>query len=191
MALTTLDPAARHRAIGGRFTELVEGTTDWNAPAPVAGWTARDVVGHVIEWLPPLLAGGAGVALPSNPGVDDDPVLAWRVHVEGVQALLDDPTTPGLMLINPHIGKVPLDRAVDQFYTADVFQHTWDLARATGQNDRLDPDFCAALLAGMEPMDELLRSSGQYGPPVPTSRDADAQTRLIGFIGRDPFWTAP
>jgi hypothetical protein len=25
---------------------------------------------------------------------------------------------------------------------------------------------------------------------VPTPSDADAQTRLIGFIGRDPFWTA-
>ena len=189
MSLTTLHPAARHRAIGGRFTELVAGTTDWNSPAPVAGWTARDVVGHLIEWLPPFLAGGAGVVLPSNPGVEDDPVLAWAVHVEGVQALLDDPTTPERMLANPHIGKVPLDRAVDQFYTADVFQHTWDLARATGQNDRLDLDFCAALLAGMEPMDELLRSSGQYGPVVRTPPDADVQTRLIGFIGRDPFWS--
>jgi len=34
---------------------------------------------------------------------------------------------------------------------------------------------------------------GQYGPPVPVPADADAQTRLLGFIGRDPDWrpTAP
>ena len=52
---------------------------------------------------------------------------------------------------------------IDSFYTADVFMHTWDLARATGQDDRLDPEFCAALLGGMEPMEEIIRSRGD-GP---------------------------
>jgi hypothetical protein len=33
-----------------------------------------------------------------------------------------------------------------------------------GQDDRLDQDFCAQMLAGMEPMEEVIRSSGQYGP---------------------------
>ncbi len=28
-------------------------------------------------------------------------------------------------------------------------QHTWDLSRATGQDDRLDLGFCAQLLGGM------------------------------------------
>ena len=41
----------------------------------------------------------------------------------------------------------------------------------------------------MEPIDELLRSSGQYGAAVPVPDDADVQTRLIGFIGRDPRWS--
>ena len=41
--------------------------------------------------------------------------------------------------------------------------HTWDLARATGQDETLDAEFSATLLAGMEPMDEILRASGQYG----------------------------
>ena len=95
------------------------------------------------------------------------------------------------MLSNPHIGEVPLDQAIDRFYTADVFMHTWDLARATGQDDRLDPELCAEMLAGMEPIDEMLRASGQYGPRVPVPADADAQTRLLGFIGRDPAWTRP
>jgi hypothetical protein len=66
--------------------------------------------------------------------------------------------------------------------------HTWDLARATGQDDRLDPDFCAHLLAGMESMEEAIRSSGQYGARVEVPGDADAQTKLLGFIGRNPSW---
>ncbi|MBB5866848.1 uncharacterized protein (TIGR03086 family) [Allocatelliglobosispora scoriae] len=181
-------PAERHRRIGGDFTEKVAGTGDWDAPSPVPDWTARDVVRHLTEWLPSFLAAGSTVRLPSGPSVDDDPVGAWRTHVDAVQALLDDPATADLSLSNPHIGELPLDRAIDQFYTTDVFLHTWDLARATGQDDRLDPDFCSALLASMEPMDELLRSSGQYGPRVEVPTDADDQAKLIGFIGRDPFW---
>jgi uncharacterized protein (TIGR03086 family) len=182
-------PAERHREIGREFTARVRRTRSWDAPAPVAGWTARDVVRHLVEWLPSFLAGGSSVRLPAVPSVDDDPAGAWQAHVGAVQALLDDPATAGLTLSNPHIGQLPLDRAIDQFYTSDVFMHTWDLARATGQDDRLDPEFCALLLAGMEPMEDVIRSSGQYGPRVPVKDDADAQTRLLAFIGRDPHWT--
>ncbi|MFD2077520.1 TIGR03086 family protein [Actinopolymorpha cephalotaxi] len=189
MALSDLLPAERHRQVAGAFTDRVRGAKDWDAPAPVDGWTARDVVRHLVDWLPALLAGGAGIELPSGPSVDDDPVAAWETRCAAVQALLDDPDTPQRLLTNPHIGEVPVDRAIDQFYVSDVFMHTWDLARATGQNDRLDPEFCAALLGGMQPIEELLRSSGQYGPAVATPDDADVQTRMLGFIGRDPFWT--
>jgi uncharacterized protein (TIGR03086 family) len=147
------------------------------------------VVRHLVEWLPSFLAAGASVELPKGPSLDDDPVAAWQEHCAGVQALLDEPQTPQRLLVNRHIGEMPLDQAIDRFYTSDVFMHTWDLARATGQDDRLDPDQCAVLLAGMEQVEDLIRASGQYGPRVPTPDDADAQTRLLGFIGRDPSWT--
>ncbi|GAA0803756.1 TIGR03086 family metal-binding protein [Spirilliplanes yamanashiensis] len=189
MELSELSPAERHRRIGGTFTDRVRGTKDWDAPAPVAGWTARDVVGHLVEWFPSFLAAGSDVRLPAGPAVADDPAGAWQAQVDGVQAVLDDPATPQRTLTNRHIGDVPLDQAIDRFYTSDVFMHTWDLARATGQDDRLDPGFCAALLAGMEPMDEVLRASGQYGPRVAVPGDAGVQARMLGFIGRDPFWT--
>jgi uncharacterized protein (TIGR03086 family) len=181
-------PAQRHREVAGAFTERVLGTSEWGAPAPVAGWTARDVVRHLTEWFPAFLAAGAGVDLARGPSVDDDPAAAWRVHSDAVQALLDDPATPGRVLCNRHIGEMPLDVAVDRFYTGDVFMHTWDLARATGQDGRLDPDFCAELLAGMAQVEEAMRASGQYGPPVPVPAGADAQARMLGFIGRDPAW---
>jgi uncharacterized protein (TIGR03086 family) len=180
--------ADEHRVVAGRFTELVQGTPAdaWDNAAPCDGWVARDVVRHLVEWLPAFLRGGAGVELPAGPPVDDDPVRAWLTHAEGVQALLEDPSTPGRVLSNPHVGDVPLDRAVDQFYTGDVFLHTWDLARATRQDERLDPDRCRRMLDGMVPMEDVLRASGQYGPRVPVPADADVQTRLIAFIGRTP-----
>ncbi|TDQ05049.1 TIGR03086 family metal-binding protein [Labedaea rhizosphaerae] len=183
-------PAARHRAVAGTFTERVRGAKDWDAPSPVEDWTARDVVRHLVEWFPSFLSAGAGIDLPKGPSVDADPVAAWQVHSDGVQALLDDPETANRELTNRHIGTLALPAAIDQFYTSDIFMHTWDLSRATGQDDRLDQDFCAAMLGGMEPMDDVLRASGQYGPRVAVPADADVQTRMIAFIGRDPFWTA-
>ena len=39
-------------------------------------------------------------------------------------------------------------------------------------------------------MDEMLRQSGQYGARVPVADDADWQTKLLGFIGRDPEFIA-
>jgi uncharacterized protein (TIGR03086 family) len=145
---------------------------------------ARDVVRHLVEWFPGFLEAGSGVRLPAGPSVDDDPVAAWSAQHDAVQAVLDDPATAGKVLSNRHIGDVPLDQAIDNFYTSDVFMHSWDLARATGQDETLDPDKCAELLAGMEPYEEAMRSSGQYGPRVEVPEDADVQTRMLAFIGR-------
>jgi uncharacterized protein (TIGR03086 family) len=187
------DPAADHRQVAGQFTDLVRSADEvsWDNPAPVDGWTARDVVGHLVEWFPGFLQGGAGITLPSGPDPADDPVGAWTAQADAVQALLDDPETSGKVLSNPHTGDMPLDQAVATFYTNDVFMHTWDLARATGQPIALDEARCAEMLAGMQPIDELLRSSGQYGPKVNVPADAPAMDRLMGFIGRNPGWSLP
>jgi uncharacterized protein (TIGR03086 family) len=180
------DPAERHRAVSLGFTARVQGASDWDAPAPVTGWRARDVVGHLVDWFPDFLNGGTGLLLDRGPSPQQDPVAAWQVQAEAVQRLLDGPQA-ATAFRHPMVGEMPLPVAIDRFYTTDVFLHTWDLARATSQDERLDPQTCAQLLADMEPIEELLRSSGQYGPAVPVPDDADAQTRLLGFIGRDPL----
>ena len=184
--MTPAGPAERHRAVTAGFTARVRGASDWDAPAPVAGWRARDVVSHLVEWFPDFLKSATGLVLDRGPSPEEDPVAAWQVHADAVQRLLDGPeaATP---FQHPMVGEMPLPDAVDRFYTSDVFMHTWDLARATGQDERLDPRTCADLLAGMAPIEELMRSSGQFGPRVPVPADADAQTRLLGFIGRDPM----
>jgi uncharacterized protein (TIGR03086 family) len=86
------------------------------------------------------------------------------------------------------MGSMTLGAVVQQIYVGDVFMHRWDLGRATGQDVVLDQDTCAGMLAGMEPMDEVLRTSGHYGPKVAVPDDAPVQDRLMAFIGRDPSW---
>ena len=182
------DPARRHRLIAEDFTRVVRRTQDWSAPAPVPDWAARDVVVHLVEWLPAFVSVGCDVRLPDVPSASEHPAAAWAAHRQAVQDVLDDPETAGTPFTNPHVGSMALGEAVDRFYTSDVFLHTWDLARATRQDDALDPELCSVMLAGMEPIEELIRASGQYGPAVPVPADADVQTRLLGFIGRDPEW---
>jgi uncharacterized protein (TIGR03086 family) len=186
-------PAQEFREIGGRFGAVVAGVRpdQWDDPSPVEEWRVRDVVRHLVEWFPPFLSSGAGVDLPSGPSVDEDPAGAWN-HLYGeVLALLEDPASADRVLSNPHIGDVPLPRAVSQFFTGDVFQHTWDLARATGQDATMDPERCAAMLAGAEPYEDAMRQSGQYGPRVEVPEDADVQSKFIAFLGRDPEWKPP
>ena len=186
--LTDLEPAARHAEVADGFSRRVRGVPEgrWDAPAPVEGWVARDVVRHLVTWFPGFLEGGTGIRLPEGPSVDEDPVAAWLAQADAIQELLDDPASADRVLSNPHVGEVPLPQAVDRFYTSDVFLHTWDLARATGQDETLDEEMCRAMYEGMQPIEELLRSSGQYGPRVDVPPDAPVQQQLLGFIGRHP-----
>jgi uncharacterized protein (TIGR03086 family) len=187
-ATADLSPQDRHRRFAEDFATLTRQVDDWEAPAPVAGWTARDVVGHLVEWFPGFLAAG-GVELPSGPAVAEDPVAAWQHQADAVQAVLD--TRGDEQLTHPRVGSHRLADAVDMFYTADVFMHSWDLARASGQTIHLDEQYASRVLEGMRPIEEMLRSSGQYGAAVPVAEDAPVADRLMGFIGRDPAWQPP
>lgn len=183
------DPAGRHRQVAAGFGVVVHGVGDWGAPTPVAEWVARDVVEHLLTWFAGFLQAGTGIVLDPGPPVDVDPAAAWVARSAEIQALLETPE-PG-WLRHPQVGELPLPAAIDRFYTADVFMHTWDLAAASGQDHGLDTAYAAEMLAGMEPLDAVLRSSGHYGPAVPAPPGADPVIRLMAFVGRDPSWRPP
>ncbi|GLY71062.1 maleylpyruvate isomerase family mycothiol-dependent enzyme [Amycolatopsis taiwanensis] len=186
MTSTPTSPATRHAHDAAQFTELVESASagDWARPSPVAEWTALDVVKHLVEWSRVFLM-GAGIELPAL-DVEANPGAAWKQHVSDIQAILDAPA--GRVLSNPHTGDKPVDEAIDQFYTGDVWLHTWDLAKALGREPDLGQERCADALVAMEPMGPMLRDSGQFGPAMPVAEDASAQDKLMAFIGRDPAW---
>ncbi len=144
------------------------------------------MVRHLVEWFPPFLTQGSTLAVPVGPSVDEDPLAAWLPMCDGVRRILEDPDASALPFDHPQAGKRRLDAAIGMFLTGDVLIHTWDLARATGQDERLDPQAVSEMYAGMQPMDEMLRGSGQFGPKVAVPDDADEQTKLIAFVGRQP-----
>lgn len=177
--------AEQHAADAARFTALVEsaGPDDWDRPSPVAEWTARGVVEHLIEWLPGFLS-RTGVSL--EPVDVSDLSTAWQRRAADVHQLLEK--QGDVEFESPMFGRTTVGAAIDRFYTTDVWMHSWDLARALGQRIDLGEQRCAEALAGMEPMEQVIRESGQFGTRVDVPADASAQDRLIGFIGRNPYW---
>src|SRR5688500_7653768 len=175
----------RYERVTQQFTDRVRAVPDdaWENPSPCEGWTARDVVGHLTEWVPGFL-GAQGVEFPAVPPVADDPVGAWEGVRTTVAGALADPELAARPVETP-FGTQPLAETVDMIVTGDVFTHTWDLARATGQDETLDPDEVRRMIAGMGAIpDEVLRADGMFGPPIDVPADADDQTRFLGYAGR-------
>ena len=186
------ETAARFARVAAGLTATVAAVPDdaWDDAAPCDGWVARDVVRHLVEWLPGpgFLLGAFGVDTGPIPSVEDDPAGAWAVVRDAIQAALDDPAVATLEADCGPPGRLTLEAAVEMTCTPDVLIHTWDLARAAGVDEQLDPDEVHRMLAGIENLppevDEAMRASGHYGPRVEVPPDADEQTRLLAFNGR-------
>jgi uncharacterized protein (TIGR03086 family) len=183
--------AAGFRRVAGRFSEVVGGVhgAAWSNPAPCEGWTALDVVRHLVEWVPGFFERGA-ITLPTSTAaqVEADPAAAWGRLRDALQAILDDPASTVDEIDVPPVGRHTVAAAIAKFVTGDVLVHTWDLARAVGVDVTLDPELAAAMLAGIEPIADLLASSGHYNAAVPVAPGTNVQDRLIAATGRDPEW---
>lgn len=81
-------------------------------------------------------------------------------------------------------GEQPWEQVVSRLLCADTLIHTWDLARATGQDDRLDDAAVAAATEFLPPLDDAIRRPEGFGPKIEAPQGADAQTTLLAFVGR-------
>jgi uncharacterized protein (TIGR03086 family) len=172
----------------------VDGRLD--APTPCADWTVRDLIDHVVEeelWAPPLLAGETVDEIGDRFAGDhlgDDPVGAWRRAAAAARAATtaDDAVTADVRLPGGTISGG--DYLTELF--ADHLIHSWDLARATGGDERLPDDLVAACAAWFDANEDTWRAQGVIGPRVEVPADADPQTRLLARFGRDaggPPWS--
>jgi uncharacterized protein (TIGR03086 family) len=194
-ALTAIVERYRRRADVFEATVAAVGDDDWSRPSPCAGWDARDVVRHVVDMHSVMLRPyGREPAL--GPTVDDDPLAAFRAARAEVQALLDDPVLAAQQTESP-AGTMPGADMVDQVASADLVIHRWDLARATGQDDAIDPEELERMWPAFQQIPDVMRVPGAFGPGVTVfgpvvevPADASLQDRALGLVGRDPAWRA-
>ena len=182
-----IETAERYAKVAAAFTDRVQQVPAdaWEKPAPCAGWVARDIIRHIVD-VSAYFLGRTAAGAPKGPPVDDDPAGAWAAARDAVLAGLNDPAVAGLEYDTP-MGRSTFEQTVAIFGVGDILVHTGDLARGTGLDETLDPAEVHRLLTAMEPMDEMMRQGDAFGPKVEVPADADEQTRLIAFTGRNPF----
>lgn len=176
-----MDLVDRYEEAAAGFTHRLESVTDdqWSNPTPCTDWDVRQLVDHVItiqRQIPDSL----------DVSVDDsaDPRALWKsVRAAAVTALRQ----PGVMerTISGIRGEMPVEMALLP-RLSDLTVHTWDLARATGGDERLSPEIAAIVLERLRPNDDALRQSGSFGPKIDPPPGADTQVELLCFLGRRP-----
>jgi uncharacterized protein (TIGR03086 family) len=178
------EPADRYRRLSGLFTDTVAGVSpdQWSVPTPCEDWDARQLVQHVVD-SHGLFLGFIGETLDAP--VADDPTTSWMTARDAVQAALDDPER-ATKTFTGMFGETTFEEGVDRFLSFDQVVHRWDLARATGQDERIDEVDIARLTEQLPSFGDAMRGPGAFGPEIEAPAGADAQAKLIAFLGRTP-----
>ncbi|WP_370962309.1 TIGR03086 family metal-binding protein [Amycolatopsis sp. cg9] len=163
----------------------------WAAPTPCSERDVRALVNHMTRGnlnYVGLLAGATRaefLAARDADALGDDPVAAYTGSVRACAAAF---AAPGALdrVVDYPLGELTGRRAL-AVRTADSTVHTWDLARALGADDTLDPGLVAwldedhdAIFAG------LALSSRVFAAPPPDEPGASRQDRVLRRFGRDP-----
>jgi uncharacterized protein (TIGR03086 family) len=168
-------------------------TTDqYGNPTPCADFDVQTLGNHMTQFLP----WGANAVrkqpefeidvpdiaemewAPTFAGMVDDLVAAW--HEEGA--------FEGEVRFGPT--PMPAQNAAG-ISLMELTVHAWDLARATGQEYRLDPateQMAAAVTAAAGPPGRQL---GFFGPEVEAPPGASEWEQALAISGRDPGWELP
>ena len=155
--------------------------SDFSRPSPCEGWSAGDLVEHTIGAVT-LVAGLVGER------AGDDRTSSFTERYDratgDLRAKVADPVL-GAMVVESSFGTLAIKQLVSSIVVHDLLVHTWDLARATDGDERLDEGLVAHTYEHMSPLDDVLREHG-FGKKVDVPDGADAQTQLLCFLGRRP-----
>ena len=185
----SIDIARYHRGALDATRVVVAGIRpeQYADPSPNDGWDVRALLNHVVtgNWWASELGAGRTIAEVGDrldgDVLGDDPLAAYDASAKAAAEVFERPgalDAPCAVSYGPIPGSV---YAGHRFL--DVLVHGWDLAVATGQDRTIDPDLAETCIAVIAPQTEVL-NSGVFGQPVDVPPDADAQTRLLGMLGR-------
>ncbi|MFF7652958.1 TIGR03086 family metal-binding protein [Streptomyces sp. NPDC007983] len=184
---------ARHGEALDLFTERVHAVRpdQWDDPTPCTEWTVRDLVNHLaVEqmWVPALLREGASPGgedeVLSGDQLGDDPIATWDAVAAVARTAFHEPGALERTVALSY-GASPATEYCAQM-TADATVHAWDLARAIGADERLPKPLVDFSVREVAPYAADLEKSGLFAAPVDPPPNADAQTKLLALLGREP-----
>ncbi|MDA8275893.1 MAG: hypothetical protein M0029_11020 [Actinomycetota bacterium] len=116
-------------------------------------------------------------------GFDRRVTACWRSARTDLLAALADPVQ-AKTTVSGMFGEQTFESLVGRLLCADTLVHTWDLARATGQDEQLDAGAVAAAHTFLGTIDDAIRRTGGLAPKLEVPGDADPQTAFLAFCGR-------
>jgi hypothetical protein len=196
------DAVARYLRALDRLGAVVDAVPAerWDAPTPCSGWSARRLVGHLVDGQGQVSATvtGQGQVLAMLAAEGPGRRCPTRTH----SACSPARTTPAP-------GEAPTRRPSRRCalsHPAPECPPRWARGPSSsssaspssspsstpgpGDGDRpadLDPDAVRALLPGVLALGGRLQATGRYAPPVAVPDDAPAQDRLLAALGRRPL----
>src|ERR1700677_4762161 len=163
-------------------------------PTPCPKYDVAGLIDHLVEAGHRAAALGRGQAPPpgdesSHVELSDAPAQLRGAAKEAAEAWGDE-TALSSRFTMPW-GEENRGATLVDMYLAERAAHAWDLARATGGLDRLDPALALPALHGAQAMIEpqyrdMVEVGTPYAAEVPPPPDADDWERLAAFMGRDP-----
>lgn len=189
-----MDPLDVLDRAGSGFAALLAqvSPTQWADPTGNEGQDVGALVDHVIggdRMAAVILAGGSredGLGQFARSAEDADRLAAFE-ESRGAQAGAF--AVPGVLERTVHHPAMDMPGSLLLgFRTSEYALHGWDLARAIGADDTIDPDVVQAVWEFTLPLAELMAASGMFGTGASgtVADDAPLQTRLLDLTGRRP-----
>jgi len=178
------ETAARYGTIAAGFTDRLVSIDpeQWSARTPCPDWSVRDLVVHVINTQCRVMTRFDDI-VPVEVEPDGDLLTQWQAVSGAVTEAVGDDTRAATV-VGGMFGEQPFESLVGRMVCTDLLVHTWDLARATGQDERLDPGAVSSAEAFLASIDDNIRVPGGFADKITPSPQADAQTRFLNFAGR-------
>jgi uncharacterized protein (TIGR03086 family) len=175
---------SRYGRVADGFERRLAGVRDeqWAAPTPCTDWDVRALVSHVVATHGRVVA-TVTESEPKEVDPEGDLAAQWSEARSSVAEALDDPALAS-KTIGGMFGEQPFESLVGRLLCTDTLFHTWDLARATGQDEQLDAEAVQKAVEFLEPLDDAIRRPGGFAPKIVPRSDASAQTRFLNFGGR-------
>lgn len=195
----TLSPTTAVRAASDLAAGPLRAVTadQLTAATPCGDYDVRALVDH-LAWAA-VLSQRAATRVPLEhdwssltpaPFLDGLPVEQWAAAVPAeLDTAADAWADPAAWEGETLMGTTPMPaEVVGPLMLAEFVLHGWDLARAVGAPYEVPEELGAATLAAVQPVAQMGRDGGWYGPEVPVPADAPAFDRALGLTGRDPAW---
>ncbi|MCW2851955.1 MAG: hypothetical protein JWM84_1619 [Nocardioides sp.] len=176
------DLTEQYLADAGRLTDLLTNAhdADWSAPSPCEGWSAADVVDHVVDTQRSFFA-QREADLGERPTGPADAV--WAAHTDAVRRAVADDAFVSLEY-DGYFGRTTVADTLARFYGFDLLVHHWDVARALGRDVTWDDAEMDRIDTALDGFGEHLYGEGVCKPALEAPADAPRQVRLLARMGR-------